>query len=176
MILKANGFAIVKYNGLFSIFVLFALPGASDALKGPCRLSTKLPSLYTYYPVCPLGLCYSFSVSLSDFCWALFHMGISKFLPITAVYNFFCRIFPVPSYPSQASDIFLFSEDFQVYPVTLLNCKYEFAPAVHLDLEALQTQELNLFPLLYFHLSPSPTPRSDYSLHGNWSDFFFFKA
>lgn len=45
---------------------------------------------------------------------------------------------------------------------------------MHVDLEALETQELNLFPLLYFHLSPSPTPRSDYSLHGNWSDFFFF--
>lgn len=80
----------------------------------------------------------------------------------------------MPSYPSQASDIFLCSEDFQVYPVTLLSCKYEFAPTVHVDLEALETQELNLFPLLYFHLSPSPTPRSDYSLHGNWSDFFFF--
>lgn len=89
MILKANGFAVVKYNGLFSIFVLFALPVASDALKGPCHPSTKLPSLYTYCPVCPLGLCYSFSVSLSDFCWALLQMGISKFLPITAVYNFF---------------------------------------------------------------------------------------
>ena len=122
----ANGFAIVKYNGLFSIFVLCAFPAASDALNGPSHPS-KPCSLDTCRPVCPLRLCYSFLVPLSDFCWTLhlLHVGISRFLPTTAVY-IFSPIFTGPSYPSQASDIFLFSEDFQVYPIILLNCKYEF--------------------------------------------------
>lgn len=143
MILTANGFAIVKYNGLFSIFALLALPAASELSMAPLTPPTKLCSLDTYHSVCPLRLCYSLLGSLLDFCWALclLHVGISRFLPLAAVYNFF-PIFTGPSYPLQASDVFFYflklSKSIRSI-ASIANTNFK-SPAVPLDLEALQTQ------------------------------------
>lgn len=109
MILTANGFAVVKYNGLFPSLSYLLFLQHLTLLMALLTAPSQNSSLDTYHPLCSLGLCYSFLVFLSDFSWTLclLHLGLSRFLSIRVVYNL-PPIFKGHPYPLQASDIFYF--------------------------------------------------------------------
>ena len=164
MILTANGFAIVKYNGLFSIFALLALPAASEALNGP-----SCPSNKTMFPRhLPLRL----SSPTLLFILGLFIGLLLDTLPLTCgdfqVYNFFQQFIifspfspDLPIHSKHQIFFYFLKISKSIRSIaSIANTNFK-SPAVPLDLEALQTQFVQnwtCFPFYIFVAPHSPTP------------------